>query len=228
MSTLVAMKIMDQQTKDIVHGYTRCVQDSFPDDSIFYTISEIIIHWILLYVHPHDIFDAKNTHCTYKLSQDKLAVTKEEYSNEGCCYLTRRAEKGIHTWQFRLTQVDPDLYSVTIGVYKTTYALDPSDAVRTAPGKYVYGWMLCDDEETYLVGDGQKAENENYAKSCQQGDIVEMILNLNESNFRYKVNGEDYGIAFDNIEETEYVATVSMYEENDTIEIMSYTCVAQS
>lgn len=224
MSTIEAVKIIDQRTKDIVYGYSRCVQQSFPADNIFYTISELIIHWILLYFHPQDAFDENHTHSTYRLNKDKLIVTKKKYSNEGCLFLTRRAKKGIHTWQFKLVRIDPSLYTMTIGIWKTKYQLDTSTAVRAVDKSHVYGWMLIDDANAYLVGESENKHdgNEKYCKSCKQGDIVEMTLDLNEFQLKYSVNGKDYGVAFDNIEETEYVGAVSMYEERDSVEILSY------
>ena len=49
-----------------------------------------------------------------------------------------------------------------------------------------------------------------------------MILDLDKQELRYIRNGEDYGIAFENVEDTEYVAAIDMYGGEDSIQIISY------
>ena len=49
-----------------------------------------------------------------------------------------------------------------------------------------------------------------------------MILNLNDFTLSYTVNGEDWGIACDELEETEYRACVSINHKPDSIEFLAY------
>ena len=44
---------------------------------------------------------------------------------------------------------------------------------------------------------------ENYSYECawkNDGDILEMILDLNDRTLRFKMNDKDYGIAFDEVD----------------------------
>ena len=229
MSALEEVKQINQRTKDLVYGYTAKVQNSFPSDIVFYTIPKSIIHWILLYFYIGDEFDEENMHSTYTLNDDKSAVTKNQSSNSGSLFLTRKARFGVHSWIFKLIKVDGSLFSMTIGIWKTKYQIDTRYAVRSRMynGK-VYGWMLMDDAQTYLINDAKYefGLTGDYAKSCGEGDIVEMILDLDKLQLRYKVNGNNYGIAFENIEQTEYIAAVSMFKETDCIQLIAYQIVS--
>ena len=74
----------------------------------------------------------------------------------------------------------------------------------------------------YLINQGKefcysKLKGENYkiygAKIGQRGDIIKMIVNLqnNKSSIKYIINGKDYGIAWDKVIKTmEYRLAVGM------------------
>merc|ERR1712176_716950 len=49
------------------------------------------------------------------------------------------------------------------------------------------------------------------AYQYKDGDIVEMILDMEKRTLRYKVNDMDQGIPFENIEKKKYKAAVYMY-----------------
>ena len=50
-----------------------------------------------------------------------------------------------------------------------------------------------------------------------------MILDLNKYTLSYKCNDKDYGIAFQDIEQTTYRAAVGFYHQQDSIEFISYS-----
>ena len=54
------------------------------------------------------------------------------------------------------------------------------------------------------------------------GDVVEMILDLEKRTLGHKVNEKDYGVAFENIEDTSYKAFSFMNWKNDSIELLSH------
>ena len=49
-----------------------------------------------------------------------------------------------------------------------------------------------------------------------------MILDLNKRQLYYKQNGKDCGIAYKNVENCGYIACISVFHENDGIELISY------
>ena len=76
-------------------------------------------------------------------------------------------------------------------------------------------------------GDGDKGTDSWYlshgglAPRCVEGDVVEMILDLDALELKYAVNDVEYGVAF-KVENTSYRAVVSAYGDGDVLELLSY------
>ena len=66
-------------------------------------------------------------------------------------------------------------------------------------------------------------KDRDYGRTCVDGDIVEMILNLYDLTLSYKINNKDYSKAFD-VEKTSYRAAISSYYKNDKFTLLSYNC----
>ena len=101
--------------------------------------------------------------------------------------------------------------TMTIGVYKMNHPIDTSEPLRADDYQgIVYAWKV--DSGRLTKGD-QDSKREYTTREFQDGDIVEMILDLNNLSLEYVVDGINHGKAFD-IEETEYVAVVSLSRDN--------------
>ena len=207
MSTLQSIKGINDADKNIVLAYIADIQKLFPKHNVYLTIPELVIHWVLLYFYISDEFDTNNKGKSYSLSQDNSIVTKNQSRDWNLVSLTSKAISGIYIWKFELTKVDKWRYSIAIGIWKTKFEIEIGWEVVNAP-----------------LGPHTKDQNEapSYDKTCRQGDIVEMILDLDKLQLGYKVNDIDYGILFDNIEKTKYVAVLSMFKKNDSIRLLSY------
>ena len=101
--------------------------------------------------------------------------------------------------------------------------LDTSKPVRDDDnsGK-AYGYKVCSGMLT--KGDGSKMRRYT-ERQFEDGDIIEMILDLNKKQLSFTCNAEDYGVAFDNIEDTSYRGCVSFYDCDYSIELLEYTQV---
>ena len=62
-------------------------------------------------------------------------------------------------------------------------------------------------------------------RKCLSGDVIDMILDLEKLELSYIVNGKNFGVAFTEIEKTEYRAVVSANVVDDAIEFVSYQCL---
>ena len=110
---------------------------------------------------------------------------------------------------------------MTIGVWKTKYPITSTKSYFMSRGAFKsYGWVITTQQFTY--GDTRQTVKEYGKEKCVKGDIIDMILDKDRKQLRYIRNGEDYGIAFEFIEDTEYIAAIDMYSENDAIQIVSY------
>ena len=62
-----------------------------------------------------------------------------------------------------------------------------------------------------------------YGTVCKEGDVVGMDLDLNKGTLAFTVNGQDQGVAFEDIAtDQEYRLAVSLTGNGNTMQIISY------
>ena len=76
--TLEDVKKIEQESKDLIHGYVRNIEKLFPGDVSYFTMPTLVIHWILLYYYIWEEFDANACAKCYVLSDDNTIVTSRE------------------------------------------------------------------------------------------------------------------------------------------------------
>ena len=214
--SLENVKVICVRTKDCVNGYIKNCQKLLPEDNVYYTIPTLVIHWILLYFHIGDQFDPANCAKGYELCYENNTIVALNYNtegNKGAVYLKNIARKGIHKWTFKLLKVNSDDWFDSIGVWKVKYPIKITDRVEAFSNRQGFGWIVNWKWSVYTN------------KSCVTCDIVEMILDLNKLELRYKVNGNELDAAFTDIEQTDYKAVISMNWTGDSIQFVSYQCL---
>ena len=221
MATLEDVKFIDEKTKYFIHGYIRECQLLLPQDSIYFTIPTLVIHWCLLYFHIKECFDTDLfTYSSWELSKNNTRIKKKSTADE-LIFLSRIAERGIHKWRFRLIDVNTEDYWMCLGVWKA----EDKQLFTNACLHYfrvkelAYAWIVNNRERTYGDADGTGRYGE---KKCVSGDIVEMILDLNKYELSFTCNGQDFGVAFQKMEKTTYRAVIDAYYNGDEIELISY------
>ena len=124
---------------------------------------------------------------------------------------------GSFIWRFKIIQTCDEM---NFGVYKSRTAEEiPSVTTRFFRGvdaAYAYEAIDCVDKESSsgnLIDPSTigYATLRSYGKNCENGDVVQMTLDLDECTLSFKVNDIDYGVAFDSIEKTNYRAAVHLY-----------------
>mmetsp|Transcript_527 Transcript_527/g.742 ORF Transcript_527/g.742 Transcript_527/m.742 type:complete len:241 (+) Transcript_527:676-1398(+) len=217
------VKDIDQETKHTVTGYIRDIEQQFPADRAYYTFPTLALHLCLLYFYHPEQFDPNRCHSDYKLSHRNTAVSKHHASNNGCVLLSKVVSKGRHCWKFQLTEMDSCSFTISIGVVKANAVMDLSATIRSHSFRSkAYGWVV---SGSYLFkGDGDEIRDytEHDESGCHEGDIIDMILDLDALQLRYYRNGTDLGVAYHSIEQTEYKAAVSMYNDEDVVTLLSY------
>ena len=141
-------KKVDQKTKDCIYGFVRNAQSEIPADNVYYTIPELVIHWILLYFYVKEAFDPDNCASFYKLSEDNMSFITEDSTNKtflfGTAYLTHIAKKGIHKWKFKLLNLNNKGWNSTIGVWRCNHPFNINASMwdgSKVRGKE-YGWFI--------------------------------------------------------------------------------------
>ena len=77
-------------------------------------------------------------------------------------------------------------------------------------GDYEWGYAFDLGWGQKINPTGDSAGGGQYAKKCAQGDIIEVVLNLDAFTIKYNINNEDYGI-MQQVENTEYRIAVASY-----------------
>ena len=108
---------------------------------------------------------------------------------------------------------------MTIGVFKTKNEIPIETRVDNYTPRDGYG-LIVNYRRTTYDDDGKRGFFGN--GYCKSGDIIEMILDLNNMTLSYTVNEEQWGVAFSDIEQTTYRAVVSTNITQEAIELMSY------
>ena len=213
------VKYVDNNTKKIVLSFIRIAQQLLPLDNVYYTIPELVIHWVLLYYFIRTAFDKSLCGKKYELSNDDMII-KTTVNQEGSVYLTNIVYSGVHRWSFKLLHVNHYGASMTFGVWKNNHLPKPERSVYESVNKgKCYGWIGTWKKAT----EGDTGSEHIYGDAkCEQGDTVKMILDLNQYQLSYEVNGKSYGVAFSNIEKVGYRAVVSAYLRDDSVKLLSY------
>ena len=63
-----------------------------------------------------------------------------------------------------------------------------------------------------------------YGPPLSAGDVVTAVVNMNEHTLRYKVNGEDMGVAFDRVPSQGVYFCLSMAMRHSSVEILEMRC----
>ena len=221
------VKSVDTQTKMTVNGYIRQAQSLFPEDNIYYTIPALVIHWIILFFYANEQFDPNQCHQDFKLSSNNTIVTCIKNGSKSIL-LTQTVSKGIHKWKFKLVTIYcvSTPYYLSIGAWKAKYILDRNTFLfgdrrsKKGEGK-VYAWNI---GQGFTTNGEEDSYNRNYAKGRRsiEGDIIEMVLDLNKLEIRFILNDKDQGVAFEDIEKTDYKAAVDIWKGTDTIQLLSF------
>ena len=220
--SLEDVKSIDQNTKYTIYGFIRNMQKQISRDNIYYTIPELVIHWILLYFYIADQFDPEYCSNSYQLSANNCTITKLN-QDDSTAFLTKVVSKGVHKWKFILHK-KVSYGNIIIGVWKSKYTKSTQQVVRGADarGRY-YGYYV---SHRSLTNGDKSLRNLQYADvDGKDGDIIEMILDLNSFKLEYNKNGKSLGIAFDNISRCDYVVCIEIVKEPNSIELLSYNCV---
>ena len=215
-ASLEEVKLIDQDTKDTVNGYIRNVQESLPEDNAYYNIPKLIIYWCLLYYDQEEfVKDPALRSPNFRfLSNTKAQKIRDCYNT---AFFSKVAKKGIHEWKFRLNKFDSAGFTTIVGIWKTTFPMRYHVKLSTSSTRF-YGYYL-NNKTLTASGSGIRRE---YGEYCREGDVIEMILNLNKLQLSYRVTEKDYGIAFNNIEDTTYRAALCLHYRGDIIELLSY------
>jgi len=139
-------------------------------------------------------WDNNRKNASLQLSPDGLTVYSHNTSGYQPVFGDIELKEGVWEWEIVLQQYAQSAYSVMIGVVPAATTNWTSSMMIGYSG-HVPGWSFC-------CGQGQKFDNGTqtaYGRTCNQGDIIRVKLNLGSRSLEFSINGTTQGVAFTNI-----------------------------
>eukprot|EP01084_Bolivina_argentea_P076032 137772_1 len=197
------LKKLDLWNEYLVFGFIRKIK-------ITMDIPEVIINLFLLFYVECDNWNIQYDMKAIEFDKKYCIIKLNCLLSDGHIVFLKNiitAEKyNVFKWKFRIIQSSP---SINIGIYIAGNKFKKMHVIK-------YGFC-CNLART--IKDGKQIVNIKYGVECVEGDIIEMIVDFILLELKYKINGTDYGKAFD-IEKSKYVAGVFLNISNDSIQLL--------
>ena len=200
------LKQVDQETRDLVTGFIKMFETELDEHCI---IPSLVVTTCILFYHLGEMFTVYGEHMDVELDEActglrifDIHITRETaYGN----IRINNKYKCIYAWDIELTYT---------AKYDTFIGIDSSNK------EFVDSGFFREIENTYYAFSPSALKTSSvehqvikpFGKKMKQGDIVRMEINTNDRTMKVYVNGEDLGIAHDNIvfDEKVYYLAVSM------------------
>eukprot|EP01084_Bolivina_argentea_P314136 544103_1 len=213
----------------LLFGYIREIEKIIRiTDSQFFVIPDSIIYLCLLHYYSNETFKHCNTK-VIKITENRATMMNTAYGGKSAnmrwstCYGSIKIpsfRKVIYCWRFRIVKKTSNM---GIGISETIYTRKNkcfmggklnSNGARYGYWHHGFKW---DSETHYLV---------KYYTAYGTGDIVEMILNMNNRTLSYAINDDVVNVAFYDIktgENIEYCMAISTLYKGDSVSILNYS-----
>ena len=223
------LKQIPERNKHLAFGYLR---ENEKKNKTNYP--ELIKYLVLVYSNRQDKFDSNTTNDLLKINGDSIIYkpTPITLNSAGGVYssaLANTVSRDVHIWKFAYDQVDEAVIkqSCVIGIWQVDKKHNilgnngcfdvtaGNDGVCTGYGLAMDGF-LTNPESPATWGRGYLNEK------IKAGDSIEFKVNFNELSLSFKLNGKDFGKAF-NIKPGEYKAALSFYSQHPVkLTLLSY------
>ena len=207
-------RVKEYEQKLLVAGFIRGIEKMYKIKNIPNEINDIIY----LYQRLYDEWDTKWTNDYVNIDETNTTITikEDDESNMGhaIAFGKRVVSEGIYIWKIKIICIKLTFESPPyVGIIENN-----EEYLKRYRDDFLWdnvGYQLCGGNSV-LCGPLSSNYHKTSDYQClwkKEGDVVEIILDLNERTLGFKVNDIDYGVAFSNIHKTEYrlaVSTLSM------------------
>eukprot|EP01084_Bolivina_argentea_P223726 378482_1 len=227
---------IDEKTKCLVYGYIRNQQKDLSLDhnnNPFYTIPELVIYKCVLYYYITDYFEIggiTGTIYSVKNYNDTISHCTNRHCNFYGYVSIVSTSKAIHRWKFKINE-QHTINNICIGIeeYKQN---DKEHNNRKLEKDYYF--CLTDETINYGYHDNagvySKGKRKIYGTTYGEGTVIEMKLDLHKTTLSFTQNNNDFGVAYDNIQQQEglvyKMAVLIAYssQKRQTVTLLSYNC----
>ena len=208
-----------QRNKDLAFGYLRENESKHKTN-----YCELIKYLVLIYSNQYDQFDPNASHKELEITEnDKKIIHKCVDSLMCLSYLRNVVSEGIHIWKFRY--ICGDYPDGQIGVWKVKTGdavLEDQHIDNTINDeKTCTGYAITMNGEKTNLSDLSVWSAEKFEPLPENGDIIEMRLDLNKNSLTFILNNKII-VQFLDIEHTSYRAAILTVDEGEGFTIISY------
>ena len=145
---------------------------------------------------------------TLNIDTNTITMNAEEYESNSAFLSTITEGKEVYHWKLKVINNKLNaLWSSTMSLYGI---YDDDNKPRGYVFAYNYGKLV------HLNGTRCTTD---YGIKCNDGDIIEMICDMDKLELKFIINNTDYGKAFD-IKKAKYRAVVDMMGSGDSIMLL--------
>ena len=171
-------------------------------------------------------WDAKQIGDLMALEGNRVTFTGENAKGRkiergNTAFLADIVDHGVHRWSFKTNLRFCHWWAATIGIWKCSNGPSPpKNDIFTLGEEQGYGFNL--SEGTLVNPSTGKAPSTDpiyYGQRCVGVKVIEMVLDLDQLELKYIINGKDYGKAF-SVEKGSYRAAVNLSQIMDSVELL--------
>ena len=143
-----------------------------------------------------------------------MIKTDSDDGEDNTAFVAEKGDGPISRWTFKIEEIiEPGLWcDFVIGIIDVK-----NDLKHHVSNKY---FCSCPNGQGFIAGYGKLSYYYcEYGIRCNNGDIIEMELNMDERCLKYIINGKDYGVAFD-VPRGNYRAAVYLYKTGNKLRIL--------
>ena len=182
-----------------------------PSDEPFYNIPPLINKICQAFHGASDEWDPKHVPRMMKLNDNCIEKTA---SNGSYCSAFGKEiiSSGQFHWKFKIENVGYRHWAIVLGIWKVKSESNPPKETYFTHKGDDGGYAFVTDNQKLVnkTGGGYRSEPSKYGtKKVENGDYIDMYLDLDELTLSYAINDQDCGKAFD-IEDTAYRMAVNM------------------
>ena len=225
--------LIKNKNKKSVDGYVREIEKkSFQNHPFYRNIPNIINYLCMKYYHESKDRFHPELHGDFIIRADNK-IAKCLYS-ESSAFLSNIVSKESHEWRFKIVKVsnccrDTIFFGICNNKVDFTKYLNKfcysiwhfhfqMDLHTKSFGLNAWQGILRGAEDPR----NKRRDANMYGEECTTGDIIDMCLDLNTLELRYKINDKDYGKAFDIPPGSSWRACVSLFGQDNVVRLIHY------
>jgi len=170
-----------------------------------------------------DAWDAQQIGDLMALNGNKVTfIGSRDPAVEGgnSAFLSNIVDRGVHRYAFKVELRFCHWWASTIGIWKCSDdSSPPRNDIFTLGEHRGYGLNLSEGTLVDVVNGKASSSASRYGQRCIGTKVIEMVLDLDQLELKFVIDGHDFGTAF-SVQEGAYRAAVNLSRVGDSMELI--------